>query len=103
MLEAGIRRDEHVVLETTVLAIRPLDPPGGVPADRDARLADELAHLPHGRWPVILRVELRRQPEVPLAPRREANLAADPRHAERADLVRSVIAPDHVPASLVRE
>jgi len=64
-----------------------LDPPGGVAADLDPRLALDLADLPVRRQPVRIGVEVVGQPEVALAPGGEADIAADPRDAERLDLV----------------
>ena len=84
-------------------AVRALDPPGGVGGDLDLRVADDLAELPLGAAAVVLDVELRRQPEVALAPRREANVGADARDAERADVVALDVVSDHVPRAVLRQ
>ena len=68
---------EDAVLDATVLAVRPLDPPGRVVGDLDPRLAGEVADLPGRPVAVRLDLEFRRQPEVSLAARREADVAAD--------------------------
>ena len=68
---------------------------------RDARLADGVPDLPGARHAVRLYVEVGRQPEVALAPRREADVAADPGDAEGADGGAVEILADDVPDVLV--
>ena len=77
------------------------DPPGGVVLHGDAGRADGLADLPRPRHAVRLDVELGGQPEVALPPRREADVAADARDAERADRGPVEILADDVPDALV--
>ena len=102
--EAGVRRDEDVVLHVPVRRpVRAFDPPGGIARELDPRLADGLAHLPGRRRPVLGGVELLRQPEVALAAGRELDVTPDPEHLERSDRVASVVAADDVPAALVRQ
>ena len=96
-----IRCDEDAVLDPTVPTVRAFDPPGCVARELDPSLADDLAHLPRGRRPVILRLEGRRKAEVALTARGEADVAPDSRDAERADVVDVVVSPDHVPAAFV--
>ena len=78
-----------------------MNPPGGVALHRDARHADGLADLPRARDAMRLDVELGRQPEVALAPRREADVAADAGDAERAHGGAVEILADDVPDALV--
>ena len=87
MLEIRVRGDEDVVLESPGAPEGALHPPGGVARELDSRFADDLAHLPRRRRPVRLRAELRGKAKVALPSRREADLAADPRDAERPDLL----------------
>ncbi len=102
--EAGVRRDEDVVLHVSVRGpVRALDPPGGIARELDPRLADRLAHLPGRRRPVLRGIELLRQPEISLAAGRELDVAPDPEHLERPDRVTLVVAADDVPAALVRQ
>ena len=103
MIEIRVRRDEDAGLDVAVRAEAPLDPPGGIAHELDPSLADGGPHLPGRRRPVLLGVEAGRKPEVTLAPRREPDLAADPRHPEGSDRIDLLVAPDHVPAALVRE
>ena len=94
--------DEDVALDAVALAaVCALDPPGGVGRDLDLRLADDVAELPVGPAAVQLDVELGRQAEVALAPRREADVRADARDAERADVVALEIVADHVPRAVL--
>src|SRR5581483_709557 len=69
----------------------------------DAGLADDLAELPLGATAVVLDVEIRRQAEVPLAARREANVGADARDPERADVLAVDVVADHVPRAVLGE
>ena len=95
--------DEDVVLEPARLAVRALDPPGGVAGDLDARLAGEVADLPRRPAAVLVDVEVGRRAEVALAPRGEADVAADARDAELLPpLVVEVLA-DDVPDAVVGE
>ena len=82
-------------------AVGALDPPGGVGRDLDRGAADDVAELPFGAAAVVLDVELGRQPEVTLATRREADVGADARDAERADVVAVEIVADHVPRAVL--
>ena len=100
--ERRVLGDEHVVLESVAVAVvDALDPPRGVGRDLDARLAAYVAELPLGAAAVLLDVELGRQPEIALAPRREANVRADPRDAERADVLALEVVADHVPRAVL--
>jgi hypothetical protein len=102
--EVGVRRDEDAVLDLAVrLPIGALDPPGRVAGQLDACLACDLAHLPRRRRSVRGGLEVLREPEVALAAGRELDVLADAQHLERADRIASVIAPDDVPAALVRQ
>ena len=101
--EVGVVRDEDAVLDPSVAAEQAVDPPGRVAGDLDLGLALLLAHLPRRALAVRLGVEALRQPEVPLAPRGEADLASDPRHAERLDPVVVEVEADHVPLPAVEE
>ena len=94
-------RLEDAVLEHAGVGERAVHPPGGVALHGDPRRPDDLADLPGPRNAVRLDVELGRQPEVALAPRREADVAADAGDAERADGVAVEILPDDVPDALV--
>ena len=76
---------------------RAVHPPGGVALHGDAGRADGLADLPGARDAVRLDVEVGRQPEVALAPRREADVAADAGDPERADGGAVEILADDVP------
>src|SRR6266542_2745321 len=96
-------RDERVVLDVPRVSEGPFDPPGRVAAHADASRPDRLADLPPRRQAVVIGVEVRREAEVALASRREANVPANPRDAEGPDLIRIVVAADHVPRSLVRQ
>ena len=103
-LERGVLGDEDVALDAVPrAAVRALDPPGGVGRDLDLRLADDVAELPFGPAAVVLDVELGRQAEVALAPRREADVGADARDAERADVVPLEVVADHVPGAVLRQ
>ena len=82
-------------------AVGALDPPGGVGRDLDRGAADDVAELPVGAAAVVLDVELRRQPEVALATGGEADVGADARDAERADVVAVEIVADHVPRAVL--
>ena len=80
---------------------RAVHPPGGVALHGDPGRPDDLADLPGPRDAVRLDVELGRQPEVALAAGCEADVAADPGDAERADGGAVEILPDDVPDALV--
>jgi hypothetical protein len=80
-----------------------VDPPGGVPGDLDLGLALRLADLPGWALPVGLGVESVGEAEIALATRREPDLAAHARHAERLDLVIVQIEADDVPLPAVEE
>ena len=62
-----------------------------------------VADLPRRPAAVLLDVEVGRHPEVALAAGGELDLAADPRHAEGADVLAVEVAADHVPDAVVRE
>ena len=98
-----VLRLEDVALDTVALAaVRALDPPGGVGRDLDRRVpADDVAELPVGAAAVVLDVELRRQPEVALAARREPDVRADARDAERPDVGALEVVADHVPRAVL--
>ena len=80
-----------------------LDPPGRVAGDFDPRLPGGVADLPRRAAAVAVDVELGRQPEVSLAARGEADLAADARNAERALVLGVEVEPDDVPGAAVLE
>ena len=106
--EASSGIDEYSVTKTSSsrrpgLAVGALDPPGGVAGDLDARLALDVADLPRRPAAVLVDVEVGRRAEVALAPRGEANVAADARDAELLPpLVVEVLA-DDVPDAVVGE
>ena len=93
--------DEDVVLETTGLAVGALDPPGGVARDLDPRLAGDVADLPRRPAAVLLDVEVGGRAEVALAPRGEANVAADARDAELLPALVVEVLADDVPDAVV--
>src|SRR5206468_1731465 len=95
--------DEGTVLQLTGVPERSLDPPGSVAGELDPRLAFEVTDLPGRPATVLVDVEVGRDPEIPLAPRREADVPADSRDAERSDVLAVEILSDHVPAAVVRE
>ena len=100
----GMRRvlgDEDAVLEPARRAVRAPHPPGRVAAHLDPRLADDVADLPRRPAAVQLDVEVGGRAEVALAPRRELDVAADARDAERADVVAVEVVPDDVPDAVV--
>ena len=81
---------------------RAVHPPRGVALDGDPRHADRVADLPRPRRPVRLDVELGRQAEVALAPRREADVASgSARRGRSGRRVAVEIVPDDVPDALV--
>jgi hypothetical protein len=94
--------DEDALLDAAALD-HPLDPPRGVGVELDPGLADDLAVLPLLLASVLERLELLREAEVPLASRGEADVAADSRDAERADVLAVVVEADHVPGAVLRE
>src|SRR4051794_463788 len=101
--ERRVIRDEDSVVELAGVAERALDPPRGVPRELDPRLALGVPDLPRGAAAVNVDVEVRRDAEVALAPRRKANVPADARDAERADVLAVEVLSDHVPTAVVRE
>ena len=101
--EVGVVRDEDAVLDPPVAAEEAVDPPGRVAGDLDLGLALLRANLPRRALAVGLGVEALRHPEVALAPRGEADLASDPRHAERLDPLVVEVETDHVPLAAVEE
>ena len=101
--QARVVGHEDAVLDATAVAVRPLDPPRGVAADLDSRLADRLADLPGRTSAVAVDVEIGRQAEVPLAAGREADLASDARDAEGALLAHVEVLADDVPGTCVLE
>ena len=78
-----------------------MHPPGGVACHLDARGAGHRPVLPVLADAVGVDVEVGRQPEVALAACREADVAADPRDAERPDVVVDEIVADDVPGAPV--
>ena len=100
-LDPSERRLEDAVLERAGVGERSGDPPGGVVLHGDAGRADLVADLPRPRDAVRLDVELGREPEVALAPGREADVAADARDAERPHRLAVEILADDVPDALV--
>ena len=88
-LDPRERRLEDAVLERAGIGERSGDPPGRVVLYGDAGRADLVADLPRPRDTVRLDVELGREPEVALAPGREADVAADARDAEVRTAARS--------------
>ncbi len=84
-------------------AVGALDPPRGVGRHLDPRLADDVAELPFRPAAVILDVEFGREPEVPLAPSREADVGADARDTERANVGSFEVVADHVPRAVLRQ
>ena len=66
-------------------------------------LADDLAELPVLLAAVLGGLEFLRQAEVALPPRGEADVAADPRDAERAHRLAVVVVADHVPGAALGE
>src|SRR5919109_2835886 len=81
-LERGVLRNEGPVLEASHAAVHALDPPRRVARHLDPRLADRLAELPVGPAAVPVDVELLGKAEIPLSPRCEADVGANPRDAE---------------------
>src|SRR5207237_10486094 len=79
---------------------RALDTPGRVARKLDARLADEVADLPWGTPAVDADVEVGRDAEVALTPGGEADVAADARQAERADVLPVEVLSDHLAAAV---
>ena len=102
-LEARVLRDEDAVLDPPRAAVHALDPPRRVAPDLYARLAGRVADLPMGPSAVRLDVEVLGQPEVAFPPRRQPDLAPDPRDPEGPVRVAVVVAADHVPAAAVEE
>ena len=98
-----VRRDEDVVLEPSVVAELALHPPRGVWRHLDPRFAGRVADLPVRPSAMVVDLELGRDAEVALAPGREADVAADARHLERADVLAHEILADDVPAFAVAE
>src|SRR5439155_14846628 len=95
--------DEDVILARSRRAVCAPYPPGRVAAHLDPRRADAVADLPRRPAAVELDVEVRRRAEVPLAPRRKFDVAADARDAEGADVLPVEIVPDDVPEPVVVE
>src|SRR5581483_6596934 len=91
------------VLDAAAVAVGALHPPGRIATALDSRLADRVADLPGRPAAVMVDVELGRQPEVALAARCEADLAADPRDPERALVLGVEIVADDVPGARVLE
>src|SRR5207302_9923693 len=96
----GVLRHEYPVLEPAGVAEAPLNPPRRVPGDLEASLALELADLPRGTIPVRLDREVRRDAEVALPARREADVRLHPGHPERAQVLAIEILADHVPGAV---
>ena len=71
LVEDRVLGHEHVALEPAGFAVHALDPPRGVVADLDPRLADDVADLPGRPAEVLVDVELGGDPEVALPTRRE--------------------------------
>ena len=66
-------------------------------------LRRDVADLPRRPAAVLVDVEVRRDPEVPLTARGESDVTADARDAEGSDVLAVEILADHVPAAVVRE
>src|SRR5204862_5659367 len=100
--ERRVLGHEHAaVLEAAGRSVRALHPPGGVAANLDPGLADEVADLPGRPAAELLDVEVGRSAEVALAARGEPDLAADPGDAERAQVLAVEVVPDDVPEAVV--
>ena len=85
------------------LADRALDPPRRVRVELDLRLALDLPELPRLATAQAGRVEVLRRAEIAFPPRGEADVAADARHAEGAQILLVEVEPDQVPGALLRE
>src|SRR4051812_26088038 len=83
----GVLGDENVVLERPGRAVGAPNPPGRVAAHLDPRRAGGVADLPRRAAAVLVDIEVARRAEVALAARRELDVAADARDAERADVL----------------
>ena len=94
---------ELLALDAAAVAIEAIDPPGGGWCHAYACLSGDLAALPRRDAAIQLDVEVGRDPEIAFPPRGEADLAGDPRDAERADVLAVEILPDDVPAAVVRK
>src|SRR6266511_43782 len=101
--EGRVLRDEDAVLQLAGGAEGALDPPRRVAGELDARLADQITDLPRRPTAVDIDVEVRRDAEVTFAPRGKADVTADARDAERADVLAVEVLADHVPAAVVRQ
>ena len=88
-------------VERPGLAQRAVHPPGGVSVHLDPRRAGDRAVLPVLADPVGVDVEVGGHAEVALAAGREADVAADPRDAERAHVVVVEVLADDVPGAAV--
>ena len=104
LLDVRVLRDEDVALEAPRFSVDTVDPPGGVVADLESRLADDVANLPGRPSDELVDVELRRDTEVALAARCETNVAADARDPKLLHASAVVeIGADDVPDAEVRQ
>src|SRR3954470_6405546 len=94
LLRRGGLGDEDAVLQLPRIPEGAFHPRGGVAGELDARLADQVADLPRRAAAVLVDVEVGRDPKVALASSREADLAADARHAEGANVFSVEVLPD---------
>ena len=99
--ERRVGRLEHAVDHRARVGQRAVHPPGGVALHTDPGDPCARPDLPRPRDSVGLDVELRRQPEVALAPRGEADVGADSRDAERPRRIAVEVEADDVPDALV--
>ena len=100
-LDPRKRRFEDAVGDRARIGERAMNPPRRVVLDGDPRHADGLADLPRLGHAMCLDIEVRGKAEIALPPRREADVAAEARNAERANPGAHEILPDDVPDALV--
>ena len=100
--ERRVLGDEDVLFEPVARAvIDALDPPGRVRSNLDPGLALHVAKLPLGAAAIALDIELRRQPEVALAPCRKTDVGTDPCDPEGADVLALQVVADHIPRAVL--
>src|SRR6266508_5374560 len=95
--------DEDPVLELAGVSIRAFHPPGRVAGELDPGLAEDVADLPRRPAAVDVDVEVGRDPEIALAAGCEADVSANARDPERADVLAVEVLANHVPAAVVRQ
>ena len=100
-LDRGVLGLEDAVDERSGLVQCPMHPPGGVAVHLDLRGPGDGPVLPVLADAVGVDVEVLRQAEVALAAGGEADVAADARDAERADVVVVEIVADDVPGASI--